>query len=165
MNDRRVQIVALALALSLCALLFSLVVAIRPPQPGSTSSPTATATATATQSLTATPTIIPYRTVVMLRHDAMESVFYWFPERRDLRADAFIAMYDCANIGRWFWLRLPDGFQYRVVVTDCMQEKHQAAHRAKWGDVEVIELDGVFWRARGLTLRGGVMGEIAEAGP
>jgi len=133
--------------------------------PTSTHSPTPTQTATATASPTLTPTAtataIAYTDAVALRHDAMESVFYWFPERRDLRADAFIAVYGCGQIGRWYWLRLPDGSQYRAVVTDCMQEKHRAAHRAKWGETVVIEIDGVFWRARGLTMVGGVPVGIA----
>ena len=101
--------------------------------------------------------------MVALRHDAMDSVRYWFPERFAPPVVAWIAVQNCDHMGRYYELRLPDGRVYLARAVDCGQFAHRAAHREKWGDQTVIELDVNAWRRWGLSLAGGWMGGIREA--
>lgn len=169
MTKRQMQVIAAVLTVSLCALLWWVLAGVPPAPLPATATPTSTPepTATVTQSLeaTATPSLTPTRTatprptetptptatptpawrpVVVLRHDAFERVMARFPERYNPDAQALIALVDCTQIGRWYWLR-SGGYVLRALVSDCQNDEHAAAHAALWGDQETIELEGIVW--------------------
>lgn len=76
----------------------------------------------------------------LTRHDAIESVFDHFPERRKPYVDGYIGVKNLDQLGRYYLLTA-NNKTVIVYAADKLNEDHREAHNALWGDTWAADVD------------------------